>query len=157
MYYEPLLKHELRWRRAPWPLLLATLIFFASGQSEIAGPPGIPFLDKMVHTGVFGLLATLVLRVDYRPGRVLRSVLTSVTLVSLYGIADEFRQSFTPGRSVEYADWIADTLGALVASLCYGYWTSWRRILEADVSGREKNEEMSALAAAGGDTSVVSE
>ncbi len=59
-------------------------------------------------------------------------------IASLYGGFDEVRQSFTPGRSVELADWLADTLGAWVAVLVYARWHSYRRLLEWKARGGRK-------------------
>lgn len=36
-------------------------------------------------------------------------------VAAVVGAFDETHQRFTPGRSVEFADWIADTLGGLLA------------------------------------------
>jgi VanZ family protein len=103
------------------------MIVMASSRSNVAGPPGIPYLDKIAHFSVFGLLATLVVR---SPGFRRRWALAAVVLVSLFGITDEFHQSFTPGRSVEFEDWLADTLGASLAVALYVNWTVYRRRLE---------------------------
>jgi VanZ family protein len=105
-----------------WPFLLATVIFFASGRGEVASPNIVGF-DKVAHFAVFGLLATLVVRTGCRPW-------VAVLLVTLYGLADEWRQSFTPGRAVEVADWVADTLGAITAVAIYTRWTRYRVWLE---------------------------
>ena len=105
--------------------MVAAVIFFASSQSEVAAP-GIPGIDKVVHFSIYGLLATLVVRL--RTGR--RAALLSILIVSLYGITDEWHQSFTPGRSVEVADWLADTLGAALAVAMYTGWTAYRSWLE---------------------------
>ena len=87
--------------------------------------PGFALNDKLVHFLIFGLLATLVCR---SPG--LKRWGWAVLLVSAYGIADEFRQSFTPGRYVEFDDWVADTSGAAVAVTLYTLWAGYRRLLE---------------------------
>ena len=50
-----------------------------------------------------------------------------------FGVSDEVHQSFTPGRSMEIADWVADTLGATVAVLAYTRWTAYRQRLESPV------------------------
>ncbi len=111
------------WRWA-YPLALAGMIVVASGQSHVAGPQGLS-LDKVAHFTIFGLLATLVARC---PG--VRRFRYAILAVSLFGITDEFRQSFTPGRSVEFADWVADTTGALTAVSLYVFWPRYRRLLE---------------------------
>ena len=107
-----------------WPLILATTVFFASGSSSVAAP-NIVSIDKIGHFGVFGLLGILIARTQ-PPRRWWLGFL----LASAYGGADEWRQSFTPGRFVEFADWIADTLGALVGVTVYSRWTWFRKILE---------------------------
>ena len=112
------------WLRWLYPVALSAMVVIASGRGQVAGPDIVNF-DKLVHFGVFGLLATLVVR---SPG--LRHAWVAVLAVSLFGIGDEFRQSFTPGRFVEFADWVADTLGALTAVLAYVLWPAYRRLLE---------------------------
>lgn len=119
-----------------WPLLLAGLIFVASGRGEVAAPDVIG-IDKVAHFAVFGLLGTLVVRTGCRPW-------VAVLLVSGYGFADEWRQSFTPGRMVEVADWVADTLGALVAVFFYTRWTLYRAWLERPLFGRQRRVENTA-------------
>lgn len=111
--------------RLLWPILLAATIFIASGRSQVAAP-GIAHIDKIGHFLVFGLLATLVARCFPRR----RHAWAAILVVSAYGLGDEFRQSFTPGRSVEFADWVADTLGAMLAVTLYQLWPLYRRILE---------------------------
>lgn len=115
-----------------WPILIAGTIFTLSGASHIATPDvGLQFSkDKLGHFLVFGLLATSILRIP----RVLRLGWRGPVVAALATIAfggfDEFRQSFTPGRSVEFADWLADTLGAIVAVTLYYFDTPYRRALE---------------------------
>lgn len=53
-----------------------------------------------------------------------------MVIVSAYGITDEFHQSFTPGRSVEFADWLTDTCGATLAVFVYLKWRLYRSGLE---------------------------
>jgi VanZ family protein len=122
-----------------WPALLAAMIFAASSRSHLAGP-AVEGSDKVVHFCVYGLLATLTLRALLFSGdRLARhAVWLSIALVSLYGISDEWHQSFTPGRSVEVADWIADTSGGLLAVALYTFWTGYRRLLEKPLRFRKK-------------------
>mgnify|MGYP005844761629 CR=1 FL=1 len=114
-----------------WPVLLACAIFLASGSSQLATPDiGLQFSkDKLGHFLIFGLLATSLLRTPpLKAGR--RPQLLMAALIACgFGAFDEIRQSFTPGRSVELADWIADSLGAIIAVLFYARWRSYRRLL----------------------------
>lgn len=145
---------EVLWRSV-WPVALAFVIFQASGESEVAAPPGIPGIDKIAHFSVFGLLATLCLRVLFDARRPLRTALFAALVVSAYGAFDEVRQSFTPGRDVEALDWLADTGGALLAVALYGIWPRWRNMLESSVkqsrgpavSPSERSREVASLPA----------
>ncbi len=107
-----------------WPVMLAAMIFVASGQSAVASPGWLNF-DKAAHFAVFGLLGTLITRTQPP-----RRWWWGVVIASLYGIGDEYRQSFTPGRSVEFDDWLADTAGALVAVSLYARSRAYRAVLE---------------------------
>jgi VanZ family protein len=60
-----------------------------------------------------------------------RQIGPSVLIASLYGASDELHQYFVPGRSAEVADWVADTLGALVAVLFAAWLFRSRRALKA--------------------------
>lgn len=117
--------------RTALTISLALSIFFASGRSELATPQHweIPQLDKYLHFLIFGLLATNLIRIPLSSHRLLNCTL-AFALTSLYGFADEYRQSFTLVRSVEIGDFIADTLGALVATQAYSRWAAYQNLLE---------------------------
>ncbi|MEC8333636.1 MAG: VanZ family protein [Verrucomicrobiota bacterium] len=114
------------------PISLAVSIFVASSNQHLAVlNVNIPFsADKLLHLLIFGLLATLILRTKKQKQLRIRDMIVSISIVSTYGILDEMRQSFTPGRSVELGDWIADTIGAFTAVILYGRYESYRNILE---------------------------
>ena len=115
-----------------YPLLLALAICAASGTSRLATPDlGFTFSkDKLAHFLVFGLLATALLRTPGLKRRGLAGAVVAALLTSAYGAFDEFRQSMTPERSVEFADWVADTVGAIVAVATYSQWKAYREFLE---------------------------
>lgn len=112
------------------------MIVVASGRSEVASPDLVDF-DKVAHFGVFGLLAILVVRNGIPP----RLAWIAVLAVSLFGLTDEWHQSFTPGRAVEFADWVADTLGAIVAVTIYVRWPRARAWLEHPLWRRQRRIE----------------
>ena len=56
-------------------------------------------------------------------------MIVSLCYCSLYGVSDEWHQSFVPGRSVDFMDWLADTLGASIA-LSILYLTKKRLVIE---------------------------
>jgi VanZ family protein len=62
--------------------------------------------DKLVHGVVYGILGSLgALAMIYRPW-------LNWVICVIYGMSDEFHQSFIPGRSVEAMDVLADAVGA---------------------------------------------
>lgn len=114
-------------------MALAATIFVASGRGQVAAPDIVDF-DKAAHFFVYGLLATLVVRAGPRP-------VWAVGITILYGLTDEWHQSFTPGRSVEWLDVMADALGAVVAVAVYTGWTGYRRWLERPLFGLQPRVE----------------
>ena len=91
-----------------------------SSQSRLpTALPGFAGADKVAHAAWFFALGLLV----YRSLRLATSwprrnvALAVVVGALLWGISDEFHQSFVPGRSVEAADVAADVGGAAAAAL----------------------------------------
>ena len=125
-----------------YAVVLAVTVVWASGHGHVASPSGIANFDKIAHFSIFGLMATLVLR----PFRV-RHVWWAIIIVSLFGATDELHQSFTPGRSMEFADWIADTTGAAVAVTAYAFWPWYRRLLETPLFKRKPRIETGPVSA----------
>ncbi len=94
------------------------MIFFLSHQPSLPTPSLFPGQDKLFHAGAYGLLALLYLGSlpRHRPGHAGRQVLIVSLLAILYGVTDEFHQSFVPGRSPELLDLLADGVGAFTAA-----------------------------------------
>lgn len=107
-----------------WLLSIALIIVGASSCSSVSAPEVRNF-DKVAHFFVFGLLATHLHLSGLTRGKLWLTVL----VCSLFGFIDEWHQSFTPGRSVDWTDWVSDTLGALTATLCLTRWYLYRHIL----------------------------
>jgi VanZ family protein len=122
---EPLSTLPQKKRRAAWPIILAALIFVASHRPAPEGPDIIG-TDKVVHFGVYGLLATLICRI----GSGWQAALWGFAGATVYGAFDEWHQSFIPARSTEFADWVADALGAALAVALYAGWPRYRQWLE---------------------------
>jgi hypothetical protein len=64
----------------------------------------------------------------------------AIVIVSAFGLSDELHQHFTPGRSMEFMDWVADTLGATLAVGLYTYWAWYRKLLEAPLWSRRNSK-----------------
>ena len=110
---------------------------FASSQSKIAAPDVGLSLDKVAHFAVFGALATSLIRLPIFADKVGKGFWIALVISAGFGILDEAHQATTPGRSVEVADAVADTLGALTAVTLYRWVPVYRSFLEYRV-GRKR-------------------
>jgi VanZ family protein len=100
------------------PLAWMALIFALSAQSQLPNlTPGLPDLQSIAgHLLSYGILAALWFRALSR-ARVPRPVLWALLLAVLYGLSDEFHQSFVPGRTPAIFDLVLDGLGAAAAMI----------------------------------------
>ncbi|HLU35587.1 MAG TPA: VanZ family protein [Thermomicrobiales bacterium] len=120
------------------PLAWIALSFYLSHQPTLPYPEGLDakIISTMGHVGVFGVLSVLIwwalgLRSDGvgippggRPvpsgGLSLafgRREWLAIALTVAYGFIDEWHQSFVPGRTPDWRDIVADTIGAVLAML----------------------------------------
>ena len=106
-------------RIAAWlpAVLWASLIFYASSRSTVPAPFGI----SMLVTSVVGHLtgyAVLALLFRYALARSSvsrrRASAVAVVLAMLYGLSDEWHQSFVPGRDASLFDLAVDLTGAAI-------------------------------------------
>ena len=97
---------------------LCTLIFIQSAFVLSEQVPRWPYFDKLLHLIAYGILAALVCRafktIESMHLRRLRLFLTGVLVTTLYGLSDEWHQSFVPGRSAVVDDLLADLVDAVV-------------------------------------------
>jgi VanZ family protein len=104
-----------------WGPVLAhmALIFAASSRSDTSAvPSAIP--DKVMHVAVYAVLGALILRAvagGRRTGVTWSVVLVSILAATLYGITDEWHQSFVPGRTPDARDVLADLAGASAGAI----------------------------------------
>jgi len=111
------------------PVCYAGLIFLLSSRNY----PSVNLshgLDKVVHLSLYSGFGYLVLRALRRTYQPRQAKLLCLMIVFLYGITDEFHQSFVPGRSFEVLDMASDGLGGVLAvvicSLADRYgWPIW--------------------------------
>lgn len=105
-----LLKHWLP------SLLLMAIIFILSSQSDIPGPPD-PLLNrifkKSAHAIGYGMLAISYARALAGSG-VRQAVPLALCFAILYGISDEWHQTFVPNRFGSPFDVLIDTTGASI-------------------------------------------
>lgn len=124
-----------------WPALLAVTITWMSGGSNPQAPFGIPHFDKIAHYFIFGLLATAVQRTRPETSTSFRQAAYAVAVTGLFGLTDEVHQYTNPERFFELADLLADTLGAITATLVYRHWTAYRKLLEYRIFQFTKNDK----------------
>lgn len=96
------------------PVAWMGTIFLLSSQPDLS--PITPFsfqgMDKVAHAIAYGIFAILVRRAALPSPR---AALIGWTVPVLYGMTDEFHQSFVPGRDMSIWDLVADAVGALLA------------------------------------------
>lgn len=99
-------------------LALCTFIFVQSAFPSPHVLPSWPYSDKLAHAGVYGLLAFLLGRALSTNASLERNPVwlwgLAVVLTTLYGLSDEWHQSFIAGRTADPADLLADAVGAAV-------------------------------------------
>ena len=124
-------------RKLIWPLALAATITWCSGQTVEGLPPTFEGSDKVVHFAIYGLLATLVSRIEAVQRMSSLGIYAAILIVSVFGMTDELHQYYTPGRSMDIWDWVADTTGALLATVLYVKWHGYRWLLEMRILNRQ--------------------
>ncbi len=50
----------------------------------------------------------------------------AVVATTVYGVSDEWHQSFVAGRNADVADVVADLAGSVIGSGCFLYYLRWR-------------------------------
>jgi len=98
-------------------LIYCAAIYWFSDRPVAVPLQSFPYQDKVSHLLTYTILAWLAWRaLRHRCGGIRLAVL-SLLFASLYGAMDEYHQSFVPERTAEVGDWLADSLGALLAVL----------------------------------------
>jgi len=112
---------------APVALYMAVL-FALSSQSILPGASLTP--DWMQHGVAYAGLAVVTLRATscgQWSGIRSRALLAAWIVATLYGVSDEFHQSFVPTRSADPRDVSADAIGAALGLLAAWAWGIIRR------------------------------
>ncbi|MEK7699682.1 MAG: VanZ family protein [Planctomycetota bacterium] len=102
-------------------LAYAAAIFRVSSE-DTSSVPLLPHIDKVIHCVEYGILCLLIcwsISSAHVSAKSIYKIALPIALTSIYGATDEFHQSFTPHRSVEFLDWMADTVGAMIAGFTW--------------------------------------
>jgi VanZ family protein len=120
------------------------LIFFQSAGPLPEGADLTKLVsDKALHLvgyAVWAILAWCAMRAHGWPRRPWRRALLAALGAALYGLSDEFHQSWVPGRFAELQDWIADALGGALGALVV-------TVLERRLLGRARSSAAESIAA----------
>ena len=110
------------------PLLWAGVILTATSipSSQLQLPVQTAALDKAAHFGLYSVFAWLLARHGFGVAGRWFSTVLAIIVASAFGVVDEWHQQFIPGRSTEYADWVADTAGAAFGALAYALFSRRR-------------------------------
>jgi len=114
-------------------LLVMGLIFFLSHQTgDTLHLPSVPGIDKIGHMAIYGLLAVTVLWFLGSAKQVdpTSAALKTVLFCVIYGLSDEWHQSFIPGRMVGCYDLLADLAGAVLVTAIWLRSKAFRACLE---------------------------
>ncbi|MDD5266195.1 MAG: VanZ family protein [Methylococcales bacterium] len=100
-------------------LFYCLFIYWLSSQTSLKEPFdfGFELQDKLYHAGAYFIMGILAWRSfgHWVSSPIILAFLT-IAFCSLYGISDEWHQSFVPGRQSDSTDWMADTSGAILAA-----------------------------------------
>jgi len=106
-------------------IVYCAAIFIQSSFPTTEQLPAWPFLDKILHVTAYTLLGFLVFRA-LATGRMankpILALIISILFAGLYGVSDEWHQSFVPGRSPEAADALADLIGGIIGASLGWLW-----------------------------------
>lgn len=120
-----------RWaRKIPLLVTMATIFILSHQPGDTLQLPSLPGLDKVAHVVVYGVLAASALYAitPYSPPYDPRARAAAVVVFCvLFGLADEYHQSFIPGRWASGWDLLADGLGC---AMVVGVWW-WRKSTES--------------------------
>jgi VanZ family protein len=114
-------------RMVPMALAMGTIFFVSHQPGDSLSLPQLPGFDKLAHMISYGVLAIAVFfawseqQKNSKPRAVM---LATLVFCLLYGISDEFHQSFILGRTVSVYDLLADGVGAAMAC---AFWARWRK------------------------------
>ena len=112
---------------------VVSLIFYLSSLPAHEVPESwFPYQDKVQHIIAYTCLGFVFARAlswkfrNNPQGKPFKNALyISIFMSTAYGALDEFHQSFTPGRSVEFADFLADSVGSIIGAILVIPYRRW--------------------------------
>lgn len=119
------------YKMVPMLIVMGTIFFLSHKTGDEIHLPEFAYSDLVAHMLIYAALAGAVLyawKSKFKASQPVKVVCCTVIFCLLYGISDEFHQSFVPGRYVSAMDVVADTVGAII--ICAAWWVySKKRIV----------------------------
>jgi len=118
-------KPQFRYIWAVALIVYCGFIYYLSDQSRwiIPVPDLFDMQDKLIHATAYAVMAFLFLlsgrcwMIFYGKMQWHALAVTCVLFCAIYGLSDEWHQSFVVGRDASFFDWMADALGALLLTI----------------------------------------
>jgi VanZ family protein len=113
-------------------ILYCVFIYWLSDQQTLPTPDLFENEDKVHHFLAYFVMGVFAWRAFrhklINPGLLSLAILS---FCSLYGISDEWHQSFVVGRNSSAFDWIADSAGGLMVALCTYFYDRRKSVLHS--------------------------
>ena len=103
-------------------IIYSGIIYFVSAMPNLKAPGDQLNLDKVIHFGEYMPLGFLISRALNKTNQGLSSkslLMVTLILTIFHAMGDEFHQSFVPGRSSDWHDALADSIGGMVGGGIY--------------------------------------
>ncbi len=138
------------WRSFRAPFAWAAVLFIQSSLPDLDPPMRLSrWDDKWAHVLIYAPLGFLLLRaLQQIKSEQTKHALFWLTffLGSAYGATDEIHQYFVPGRSPDWRDWVADSIGvALGAYFCLRVLMKKREQLESFPDSKTRRREIESV------------
>ncbi len=96
-------------------LAYSGLIYWLSDQPSLPSPLTFAHQDKLIHGAAYAIMGCLSWRcLSNFFKRQLPLTIAALVYCIVFGLSDEWHQSFVSGRSSDVFDWLADTIGASI-------------------------------------------
>ena len=117
------------YKMVPMLFVMGTIFFLSHKTGDEIELPAFAYSDLVAHMIIYAALAAAILYAwssKFKENHSIKVVCFTVAFCLLYGISDEFHQSFVPGRYVSGMDVLADMVGAIV--VCTGWWVITKKL-----------------------------
>ncbi len=118
------MKNNRIMRIAPFIALSAAIFWFSHQQQPPFLDLGFQWEDKLYHFiayFIYGIAAAIAIRAAFPRFNHRFTLILLIITVMVFGASDEFHQWFVPGRSSDFADWLADVLGGIASAAAVAF------------------------------------